>query len=35
MFGKSDSIIIFETSKTCKLTKYEYAKNDDDDFILV
>lgn len=35
MFDQSDSIIIFETSKTCKLIKYGYAKNDDDDFILV
>lgn len=35
MFEQSDSIIIFETSKTCKLTKYGYAKNDDDDFIIV
>jgi CRISPR-associated protein Cas2 len=35
MFEQSDSIIIFETSKTCKLTKYGYAKNNDDDFIFV
>ncbi len=34
-FTQSDSIVIFELSKTCKKTVYGYAKNNDEDFILI
>lgn len=34
-FSQSDSVMIFELSKTCKITKYGYAKNDDDDLIII
>lgn len=34
-FSQTDSIIIIETSETCKITKWGYAKNDDDDIIVV
>lgn len=34
-FSESDSIVILELSKTCKKTTYGYAKNNDDDFILI
>ena len=29
------SIIIIETSKNCKITKWGYAKNDDSDILVV
>ncbi len=35
LFGESDSIIIIETSETCKITKWGYARNDDNDIIVV
>lgn len=34
-FGQRDSVIIFRLSKQCKITKYGYAKNDDDDLIVI
>ncbi|MCD7780853.1 MAG: CRISPR-associated endonuclease Cas2 [Candidatus Gastranaerophilales bacterium] len=34
-FKQTDSIIIIETSETCKITKWGYAKNDEDDIIIV
>ena len=34
-FEQTDSIIIVETSENCKITKMGYAKNDDDDIIVV
>jgi CRISPR-associated protein Cas2 len=34
-FSQTDSIIIIETSETCKVTKYGYAKNDESDLIIV
>lgn len=34
-FSQNDSIIIFRMSKTCKITRYGYAKNDNDDIIIV
>ncbi len=34
-FEQSDSVIIFNLSKTCKITKYGYAKNTDNDLIIV
>ncbi len=34
-FGQADSIYIFNLSKSCKITKYGYAKNDDNDLIIV
>ncbi len=34
-FEQSDSVMIFQMSKTCKITKYGYAKNDDEDLIIV
>lgn len=34
-FKESDSIMIFEMSSSCKITKYGYAKHQDEDFILI
>lgn len=34
-FTQSDSIIIFALSKTCKTMKFGYAKNDDEDLIII
>ena len=34
-FSQNDSIIIIETSETCKITKWGYAKNDNSDIIVV
>lgn len=34
-FSQNDSVIIIETSETCKITKWGYAKNDDNDIIIV
>lgn len=34
-FEQTDSVMIFEMSATCKITKYGYAKNDDDDIVFV
>lgn len=34
-FLESDSVIIFMMSQNCKIYSYGYAKNEDEDFILV
>jgi CRISPR-associated protein Cas2 len=34
-FKETDSVIIFRLSKQCKITRYGYAKNDDDDLIVI
>ncbi len=34
-FEQTDSIMIFKLSKTCEITKYGYAKNTDDDLIII
>ncbi len=35
LFSQNDSIIIIETSENCKITKWGYASNDDDDIIII
>lgn len=34
-FSQTDSVIVIETSENCKITKWGYAKNDEDDIIIV
>lgn len=34
-FEQTDSIMIFNMSKQCKITKYGYAQNDDEDLIII
>lgn len=34
-FSQTDSIIIFDMSKQCKITRYGYAKNDESDLLIV
>ena len=34
-FSESDSIMIFRLSNTCKITRYGYAKHDNDDIIMI
>ncbi|MBT3438887.1 CRISPR-associated endonuclease Cas2 [Candidatus Woesearchaeota archaeon] len=34
-FDQNDSIIIFNMSQQCKITKFGYAKNDDEDLIII
>jgi CRISPR-associated protein Cas2 len=34
-FTQADSIIIFDLSETCKIHKYGYARNDDEDLIII
>ena len=34
-FEQTDSVMIIETSKNCKITKWGYAKNDDSTVIVV
>ena len=34
-FTPSDSVIIFVFSKTCKVVKFGYARNDDEEIIFV
>ena len=34
-FGESDSIMIFRLSNTCHITRYGYAKHDNDDVIMI
>ena len=33
-FGQSDSVIIFQLSNSCKITRYGYARNDEEDCIM-
>lgn len=35
LFSETDSVIIIETSQNCKITKWGYAKNEDNDIIIV
>ena len=35
VFGEQDSVIIFEMSNTCKITRFGYAKNDEASIIIV
>ena len=35
IFKETDSVILIETSQTCKITSFGYAKNDDSDIIVV
>lgn len=34
-FSQRDSVIIFEMSKQCKITRYGYAKNNETDLLIV
>ncbi len=34
-FDQSDSVIIIETSENCKITKFGYAKNEENDIIII
>lgn len=34
-FDQYDSVYIFQLSSTCKITKYGYARNEDNDLIIV
>ena len=34
-FSEEDSIIIINLSKSCKITKFGYAKHDDEEMIIV
>lgn len=34
-FDQSDSIYIFTLSSSCEVTKYGYAKNEDNDIIII
>ena len=34
-FSETDSVIIIETSANCKITKWGYAKNDENDIVMV
>ncbi|MGV3025083.1 CRISPR-associated endonuclease Cas2 [Clostridium thermobutyricum] len=34
-FSQADSIIIFNMSSSCKITRFGYAKNDDKGFIII
>lgn len=34
-FSQADSIIIFQLSATCKITRYGYAKNQEPDLVIV
>lgn len=35
MFDQSDSVYIFQLSNTCRVQKFGYAKNEDQDLIIV
>lgn len=34
-FSQSDSVIIFELSTSCKITRYGYAKNEESDLHII
>ncbi len=34
-FDQSDSVYIFNLSSSCKVTKYGYAKNEDNDIMII
>lgn len=35
VFSESDSVIIFNLSNTCNITRFGYAKNDEESIIIV
>jgi len=35
LFSQEDSVIIIETSETCKISRWGYAKNEESDIIVV
>lgn len=35
LFKETDSVIMIETSETCKITNFGYAKNQESDIIIV
>lgn len=35
VFDETDSVIIIKTSKNCKISKFGYAKHDEDDIIVI
>ena len=34
-FSQNDSVMIFNLSKQCKITRYGYAKNDETDLMII
>lgn len=34
-FSQNDSVMIFDLSKQCKITRFGYAKNDEGDLLIV
>lgn len=34
-FSQTDSVMIFDLSKQCKITRFGYAKNDETDLIII
>ena len=34
-FDESDSVIIIKTSKTCRISKFGYAKHDEDSIVVI
>lgn len=34
-FSQNDSVMIFDLSKQCKITRFGYAKNDESDLVIV
>ncbi len=35
IFDESDSVIIIKTGKSCNITKFGYARHDEDDIIVI
>ena len=35
VFDQSDSVYIFELSSSCKVTRYGFAKNEENDFLII
>ena len=35
VFTQSDSVVIFNLSKSCKISRFGYAKNDNEDLIFI
>ncbi len=35
LFDQTDSVYIFQMSSSCKILKYGYAKNEDEDLLIV
>ena len=35
VFDQSDSVYIFELSPSCKVTRYGFAKNEENDFMII